>query len=125
MASLNKVIFIGNLTAEPELKQTNSDTAVCNFSIAVNRPFAKEGQKTVDFINVVAWAKTAEFLCSYFSKGDPVFIQGRIETRDWFDDNKVKRVATEVVVDELQFVKSKSDVGAGAASSENGDTGNF
>ena len=126
MASLNKVFFIGNLTAEPELKNTNSGTAVCNFSIAVNRPFVKEGQKTVDFINVVAWAKTAEFLCKYFKKGDPVFIQGRIETRDWVDENKVKRVAVEVIVDELQFVKNKSDGnGAGAATSEGGDNENF
>ena len=124
MASLNKVFFIGNLTADPELKHTTNGTSVCNFGIAINRPFAKEGQKTVDFINVVAWNKTAEFLCSYFSKGDPIFIQGRIETRDWVDDSKVKRVAIEVIVDELQFVKPKSD-GSSASATGGNDNGNF
>lgn len=109
MASLNKVLLIGNLTGEPELKQTASGKSVCNFSVAVNRPMAKEGQKDVDFINVVVWGKTAEFVASYFGKGDPMFIMGQMQNRDWTDDAGQKHYVTEVLADDVQFVKSKSD----------------
>ena len=109
MASLNKVLLIGNVTADPELKQTTGGKPVCSISIAVNRPFVKEdsGQQDVDFINVVTWNKQAEFVAAYFSKGDPIFVSGRMQVRSWTDQDNVKRYATEVIADEVQFVRPK------------------
>lgn len=115
MANLNKVLLIGNLTQDPELKNTTSGKPVCNFNIAINRPFAKEGQQNVDFITVNVWSKTAEFVASYFQKGDPIFVLGQIQTRTWTGDDGVKHYATEILADEVQFVKSKeSSEGSGA-----------
>ena len=109
MASLNKVLLIGNVTADPELKQTTGGKPVCSISIAVNRPFVKEdsGQQDVDFINVVTWNKQAEFVAAYFSKGDPIFVSGRMQVRSWTDNDNVKRYSTEVIADEVQFVRPK------------------
>ena len=109
MASLNKVLLIGNVTADPELKQTAGGKPVCSISIAVDRPFVKEdsGQQDVDFINVVTWNKQAEFVAAYFSKGDPIFVSGRMQVRSWTDQDNVKRYATEVIADEVQFVRPK------------------
>lgn len=111
MASFNKVILIGNLTADPELKQTPSGTSVCRFSIAVNRRFAKadQGQQTADFITVVAWRQTAEFVSKFFHKGRPILVCGQIQSRSWTDQQGVKRYATEVVADEVSFVESRSE----------------
>ena len=83
MASFNKVILIGNMTADPELKQTTSGTSVCSFSIAVNRRFAKadQGQQNVDFINIVTWRQSAEFVCRYFKKGNPILVCGQLQAR--------------------------------------------
>lgn len=103
---MNKVIIMGRLTREPELRQTQQGTAVCSFSIAVNRRFAKEGQQNADFINCTAWQKTAEFICKYFHKGDMIAVIGRLETRQWEKDGK-KQYATDVVVDEAYFGGSK------------------
>ena len=107
MASFNKAILIGNMTADPELKQTASGLSVCSFSIAVNRRFAKEGEQNVDFINIVAWRQQAEFVSRYFKKGMPILICGQIQTRTWTDNQNVKRYATEVIADEVSFVNSK------------------
>lgn len=107
MASFNKSILIGNMTADPELKQTTSGVSVCSFSIAVNRRFAKEGEQNVDFINIVAWRNTAEFVTRYFKKGMPILICGQIQTRSWTDNQNNKRFATEVVADEVSFVAAK------------------
>lgn len=106
MASFNKVILVGNMTADPELKQTTSGTSVCSFSIAVNRRFTKteQGQQTVDFINIVTWRQSAEFVSRYFKKGNPILICGQLQTRTWTDNQGVKRYATEVVADEVSFV---------------------
>ncbi len=114
MASFNKVILIGNLTADPELKQTTSGTSVCSFSIAVNRRFARaeQGQATVDFINIVTWRQSAEFVCRYFKKGNPILVCGSLQTRTWNDNMGNKRYATEVVADEVTFVNSASQTGA-------------
>ena len=108
MASFNKVILIGNMTADPELKQTTNGTSVCSFSIAVNRRFAKaeQGQQNVDFINVVTWRQSAEFVCRYFKKGNPILVCGQLQTRAWTDNQGQKRYATEVVADEVTFVAS-------------------
>lgn len=104
MASFNKVILIGNMTADPELKNTASGVSVCSFSIAINRRFAKEGEQNVDFINIVAWRNTAEFVSKYFKKGKPILVCGQIQTRTWNDNEGNKRYATEVVADEVSFV---------------------
>lgn len=106
MASFNKVILIGNMTADPELKQTTSGTSVTTFSIAINRKFAKEGEQACDFISIVSWRQLAEFVCRYFKKGMPILICGQIQTRTWTDQQGQKRYATEVVADEASFVAS-------------------
>lgn len=114
MASFNKVILIGNLTADPELKQTTGGTSVCSFTIAVNRRFAKadQGQQNVDFINIVTWRQSAEFVCRYFKKGNPILICGQLQTRTWTDNQGQKRYATEVVADEVSFVASAAQTAA-------------
>lgn len=107
MASLNKVILIGRLTADPELKQTNNGIMVTSFTIAVDRRVAKDTEKKTDFINIVAWRLLAQFVCKYFKKGMPIFIAGSIQTRAWENQQGEKRVAVEVVADEVTFVESK------------------
>ena len=112
MASFNKVILMGNMTADPELKQTTSGISVCSFSIAVQRRFAKadQGQQNVDFINVVTWRQQAEFVSRYFKKGSNILVCGQLQTRTWNDNQGQKRYATEVVADEVTF---GSSTGAG------------
>ncbi len=107
MASFNKVILIGNMTADPELKQTASGISVCSFSIAINRRFSKEGEQACDFISIVSWRQQAEFVSKYFKKGMPILICGQLQTRTWTDNQNNKRYATEVVADEVAFVNSK------------------
>ncbi len=115
MADLNKVILMGHMTADPELKQTTSGISVCSFSIGVNRRYSKadQGQQSVDFINIVAWRQQAEFVSRYFKKGSSIIVCGSIQTRNWTDNNGQKRYVTEVVADEVSF-------GAPAASSQSG-----
>lgn len=118
MASFNKVILIGNMTADPELKKTPSGVSVTSFSIAVNRRFAKQdGQQQTDFINIVAWRQTAEFVARYFTKGKPILICGQLQTRSWTDQNGQKHYVTEVVAEEAAFVENK---GASVHSSDAG-----
>ena len=122
MASLNFVAFIGNLTHDLELRQTTSGKSVCNFSIAINRPFVSdknENAQDVDFINIVAWEKTAEFCCRYFSKGEPMFVRGRLQSRSWTDNNGEKKYAVEVLADEVSFVRGKQKDTSQESSSEN------
>ena len=116
MASFNKVILIGNMTADPELKQTTGGVSVCSFSIAVNRRFAKaeQGQQNVDFINIVTWRQQAEFVSRYFKKGNPILICGQLQTRSWNDNQGQTRYATEVVADEVSFVASATQTANGA-----------
>lgn len=105
----NKAILIGRLTAEPELKQTPSNIAVCSFSIACNRSFTnKSGERQTDFIDIVAWRSNAEFISKYFHKGSAIGIEGSIQTRTYEDKSGNKRKAVEVVVDSAFFVESKS-----------------
>ena len=107
MASFNKVILIGNLTADVELKQSTNGISVCSFSIAVKRKMAKNNE--CDFINIVAWRQQAEFVARYFAKGSPILICGQIQTRSWTDGQNNKRYATEVVADEISFVTSREN----------------
>ena len=117
--NLNKVILCGRLTADPELKQTTSGIAVVSFTLAVNRRFQARGadgsqtqQQQADFVSVVAWRQTAEFISRYFRKGSALCITGSIQTRTWQDRQGQKRYATEVVADEAMFVDSKNEGGA-------------
>ncbi len=113
--NLNKAILCGRLTADPELKQTASGIAVVSFGLAVNRRYQPRNadgtaaQPQVDFINIVAWRQTAEFISRYFKKGSAICITGSIQTRTWQDSQGQKRYATEVVADEAMFVDSKND----------------
>lgn len=108
--NLNKVILAGRLTKDPELRTTTSGTTVTQFDIAVNRRGAKDGQQTqADFITVVAWRQTAEFITRYFKKGNAICVAGSIQTRSYTDKNNQKRTATEVVADEAYFVESKAE----------------
>ena len=108
MASFNKVILMGRLTADPELKSANG-TYVTSFSLAVDRRYAKEGQNKTDFITVVAWRQTAEFICKYFRKGSAILVCGELQTRSWEDGNGNKRYATEVIASEVGFCEAKRD----------------
>lgn len=105
--AFNKVILIGNMAQDPELKTTPNGTTTCSFSIAVNRRFAKEGEQSCDFINVVAWKTTAEFVSKHFTKGKQILVFGRLQTRSWKDKDGNNRYATEVVAEEVSFVGSK------------------
>lgn len=107
MASFNKVILIGNMVADPELKQTPSGISVCRFRLAVQRKTKADGQQTADFIDVVAWRQTAEFVSKYFKKGNPILVCGQIQSRNWEDSNGAKRNSVEIIAEEVSFVASK------------------
>ena len=108
---MNKICLIGRLTKDPEVRYTQSNnTLVSSFNIAVNRRFAKETDDVkADFIPIIAWAKTGEFCSKYFKKGQQVGIVGRIQTRNWDDEQGVKHYATEVIAEEVYFADSKKD----------------
>ena len=109
---LNKVVLIGRLTKDPELKYTPSNVAVTSFTLAVDRKFARQGEeRATDFINIVAWRSTAEFVAKYFTKGRPMAVCGSIQTRTWDDNENKRHYVTEVVADEVSFVDSKRDAG--------------
>lgn len=108
---MNKTCLIGRLSKDPELKIINDNMAVATFSLAVDRKFKKDGQPTADFINIVAWSKTAEFVEKYFHKGQQVGITGRIQTRSWKNQEGKTQYATEVVAEEVFFADSKKDDG--------------
>ncbi len=101
--SLNKVILMGNLTADPELKSTNTGLAVCNFSLAVNRKFAKQGEQSVDYINISCWRASAEFVGKYAKKGNSLVVCGSLQTRNYTNSQGQKVYITEVVADEVSF----------------------
>ncbi len=108
--NLNKVILAGRLTKDSELRTTPSGIPVTQFDIAVNRRGTKDGQQPqADFITVVAWRQTAEFITRYFKKGNAICVVGSIQTRSYTDKNNQKRTATEVVADEAYFVESKTE----------------
>jgi len=107
---MNIVTLMGRLTADPELKTTNSGLSYCRFTVAVDRDFTKQGaEKQADFINCVAWRQTAEFLTRYFSKGSLIAIKGSIQTGSYTDNSGNKRYTTDVVVDNVYFTGEKRD----------------
>lgn len=110
--NFNKLILGGRLAANPELKQTNTGTAVVSFTVAVNRRFkGNNGEVQADFIECIAWRQQAEFLCTYFSKGSSVCVVGSVQNRSFTDKDGNKRYKTEVVADEISFVDGKNDSG--------------
>jgi single-strand DNA-binding protein len=112
--NLNKVILGGRITAEPELKTTQSGISVTTFTVAINRRYSSGDQQAADFITVVAWRQTAEFVTRYFHKGSSICVIGSLQTRTWTDpQTNQKRYATEVVADEVNFVDSKNDNSTG------------
>ena len=112
--NFNKVILGGRLTADPELKTTQSGIAVVSFSIAVNRRYKNAAQQTeADFFNVTAWRATAELVARYFKKGSSICVVGTIQNSTWTDQQNVKHYRTDIVADEVMFVDSRSESGAG------------
>lgn len=114
----NLVVLTGNLTADPELKTTPNGISVTSFSIAVDRRYRSGEERQTDFINIVAWRTSAEFICKYFKKGNLIGIEGSIQTRRYQDKNGNNRTAFEVVANNVQFVESKRDAAPGAPMSE-------
>jgi len=112
---MNKVILIGRLTKDPELRKTPTDVSVCQFTIAVNRVFqSQNAEKQADFINCIAWRNQAENLAKYIKKGGQIAVDGSIQTRSYDDQNGVRRFVTEVVCNQITFLESKkSDSGYG------------
>ena len=109
---LNCVTLMGRLVADPELRTTQTGRSVATFRIAVDRSFVKQGeQRQADFITIVAWENTANFVCRYFQKGSMIAIQGRIQTRSYEDNTGAKRTAFEVLATEVSFCGSKAESG--------------
>ena len=134
MASINKVILVGNLGKDPELRYTNGGTAVTNFSLATSENFTdRSGQKQerTEWHRIVAWGKTAEFCGEYLTKGRKIYLEGKIQTREWTDKEGVKKYSTEIVANDIQFLDSKGEGaprgaarnGGAERSSNNGDSG--
>ena len=107
---LNCAVIMGRLVADPELRTTASGVSVTSFTVAVDRRFAnKEEEKQADFIDIVAWRQTADFVCKYFKKGSMIAVQGAIQTRTYEDKDGNKRKSVEIVADNVSFCGSKSD----------------
>lgn len=114
---LNKAILMGRLTRDPELRHTQSNIPVASFTLAVDRGYSRnnaDGQQTVDFINIVAWRNTAEFVSKWFRKGQLVAVTGRIQVRSWTDRDNNSRTSYEIVADECFFAESKRDSAGGS-----------
>lgn len=105
---LNKIVLMGRLTRDPELRKTQSGTAVASFTLAVDRDYKpQDGERETDFIDIVAWRSTGEFVSKYFSKGRMAVVEGRLQVRDWKDKDGAKRRSTEVIADNVYFGDSK------------------
>ncbi len=105
---LNKAIIMGRLTKDPELRHTQSNLAVCSFSVAVDRDFKNQnGEKQADFIDCVAWRERAEFVSKWFTKGMLIIVVGRLQTRNWTDKNGNNRISLEIQCDEVMFGETK------------------
>lgn len=121
---LNKVILMGRLTREPELRTTPNGVDVANFTLAIDRGYTKAGEeKQADFINCTAWRGSAEFVGKYFSKGMLMIVEGRIQSRSWEDTSGAKRYAVEVIADRVQFGETKKAAQQNAAAPAQQDGG--
>ncbi|MBQ8015971.1 MAG: single-stranded DNA-binding protein [Clostridia bacterium] len=113
---LNNAVIMGRLVADPELRTTGSGISVTSFTVAVDRRFNRQGEdRQADFIDIIAWRQTAEFVCKYFRKGSMIAIQGYIQTRMYEDKNGNKRKAVEIVADNVSFCGSKSESNTGSS----------
>ena len=119
-------MLMGRLTRDPELKYTQNNVAVCKFTLAVNRRFAKQGEeKKADFINIVAWNKSAEFCSKYFSKGQQVVVIGRIQVSTWDGEDGKRQYFTDVVAEETYFAGGKSERSGDAKEPTQGNSEGF
>lgn len=110
---LNVIVVMGRLVRDPELRRTNSGTAVTSFTLAVDRDFkGQDGERETDFIDVVAWKATAEMVAKFFTKGRMAAVKGRLQLRDWTDKNGVKRRAAEIIADTVFFADRRPDAAA-------------
>lgn len=114
--SYNRVILVGNLVADPELKKTNSGKSVVSIRIAVGRNYSKTGENNTDFFNATAWEQRAEFICRNFSKGKQILIEGQLQNRSWTDKDGQKRTVTEINISDVSFVGNKSGDSASVSS---------
>lgn len=108
---LNHITIMGRLVADPEIRRTGSGVAVTNFTIACDRDFSSNGEKETDFVEIVSWRNTAEFVSKYFSKGRMAVVSGRLQIRSWNDKDGNKRKTAEIVADNVYFGDSKNDSG--------------
>ena len=115
---MNKVIIIGRLTAEPELRQTGSGVPVTSFTVASDRTYSKGTERHTDWIDCVAWRNIAEFICKYFQKGSPIVVEGRIETRNWEKDGQKHKVV-EILADNIMFVPRDKTKSEGSVAAQN------
>ena len=116
---LNKIILMGRLTRDPELRKTGSGTAVTSFTLAVDRDFkTQDGEKETDFIDIVAWRGTAEFVFKYFAKGRMAVVEGRLQIRNWTDKDGGNRRSAEVIAESVYFGDSKKNVPESGAQPE-------
>ena len=109
---MNKVILIGRLTKDPDLRYTQSGAAVCSFTLAVDRPFTQGGEKQADFINIVVWNKAAENCAKYLAKGRQAAVEGRLQIRSYDGNDGQRRWVTEVVADRVEFIGGNQGGGA-------------
>ena len=124
--SLNRITIMGRLTRDPELRRTQSGAPVTSFTMAVDRDFkSQSGDKETDFIDVVAWRQTAEFVARYFTKGRMAVVEGRLQIRDWQDNNGNKRRSAEVIADSIYFGDSKPQDAQPAVHAVNMDASDF
>ncbi len=124
--SLNRITIMGRLTRDPELRRTQSGAPVTSFTMAVDRDFkSQSGDKETDFIDVVAWRNTAEFAAKYFTKGRMAIVFGRLQIRDWQDNNGNKRRSAEVIADSIYFGDSKPQDAQPAVHAVNVDASDF
>ncbi len=110
---LNVAVIMGRLTADPELRYTPNDVPVTTFTLAVERSFSRNGDRQTDFLDVVAWRQTAEFVCKYFTKGQMMAVNGSIQTRTWEDKQGNKRKSVEIQADNVSFTGSKRETQGG------------
>lgn len=118
---LNKIIIMGRLTRDPELRRTGSGLAVASFSVAVDRdwPSKDTGEKETDFINCVAWRQKGEFVSKYFEKGSMIVVSGRLQIRSWTDDSGNKRTTAEIVAEDIYFGEGKKKDDSSTTSTQN------
>lgn len=118
MAGFNKVILMGNMVADPEVRIIPSGASVCSFKVAVGRRFKSEGGTDADFFSCEAWRNTADFIGKYFKKGSGITLVGSIQNRNWTDQNGIKRYSDVIIIDEAYFAGRKSDTSEGQGGSE-------